>query len=305
MRNTTLLPVFIAILFMWIFFSSCQQPQGNQTGSEFMPDMAHSVAYEANTYNYYFLNTWGGKEEYYDFASPRLPVEGTVARGYAGMQLDPANADKITKSLSGQLSSSSISVPVNGNVPYPYPDTEEGRAAATSELIQAPYPITKEGLDSGKELYNIYCGICHGEKGDGLGYLVREDGGKYPAQPANLLLEQYVAATNGQMYHALVYGKNLMGGYSDKLSFKERWDVIHYVRSLQAKELKLAYSASENTLNDWATPASDIRPIMGDALDRGELEDELSEIVDEMDDETSVDLKKDMEGGHDDQSKGH
>ena len=73
----------------------------------------------------------------------------------------------------------------------------------------------------------------------GLGYLVREDGGVYPAQPANFLLEEFVQASEGRYYHSIMYGKNVMGGYADKLSYEERWQVIHYIRSLQAKELSV------------------------------------------------------------------
>ena len=37
-----------------LMVTSCQQPGGNSTGSEYMPDMGHSIAYEANYYNYYY-----------------------------------------------------------------------------------------------------------------------------------------------------------------------------------------------------------------------------------------------------------
>lgn len=258
MNNKAKYNLFLFAICCWIMFSSCQQPNGNTTGSEYMPDMAHSIAYEANTYSYFSFNTWGSEEEYYEYAKPKLPVQGTVPRGYAGMQLDPANASTIQKSLNGTNSNAGIYIPVNGKVPYAYADTDEGRSMASQEIIQSPYPISEASLAHGKEMYNVYCGICHGEKADGLGYLVREDGGKYGAQPANFLLDNFVQATNGQFYHAIVYGKNMMGGYADKLSFSERWDVIHYIRSLQAKELKLEYSGVKNTLNNWATPISDI-----------------------------------------------
>ena len=38
-----------------VFMQSCQQAGGDTTGSEYMPDMAHSIAYEANYYNYYYI----------------------------------------------------------------------------------------------------------------------------------------------------------------------------------------------------------------------------------------------------------
>jgi hypothetical protein len=53
-----------------------------------------------------------------------------------------------------------------------------------------------------------------------------------------------------------MYGKNAMGAYKDKISYEERWQVIHYIRSLQAKALKLAYNEFENTLNDVDRPAA-------------------------------------------------
>ncbi|MBK8557663.1 MAG: c-type cytochrome [Lewinellaceae bacterium] len=99
--------------------------------------------------------------------------------------------------------------------------------------MKNPFPLTPEGLAKAKPLYDAMCGICHGEKGDGQGYLISKPDSKYPAQPKNLLADDMVAAGDGRYYFAIMYGKNLMGGYSDKLSFEERWQVIHYIRSLQ------------------------------------------------------------------------
>ncbi len=208
-----------------VLLFACQQPGKDVTGSEYMPDMAHSIAYEANYYNYYYQNTWGSEDEYYEYAKPKLPVEGTIARG------------------SGE-----------GQRAYHYGDSDSERERATAEIIKNPFPITDHGLESAKELYNVYCGICHGEKGDGAGYLVR-DGSPYPVQPANFLLQEFLDASNGRYYHAIMHGKNLMGAYKDKLSYEERWQVIHYIRALQAKELKLTYNQEINTLNDIDVPA--------------------------------------------------
>ncbi|WP_235297033.1 c-type cytochrome [Portibacter marinus] len=239
---------------------SCQQPSGENTGSEYMPDMAHSIAYEANTYAYYYNNTWGSKEDYYEWAKPRKPVPGTIARGAAS-------------SPDTMRTMNQIRITPNGAKPYYYEDTEEGRAQATAELIDNPFPITDEGLARGQELYDIFCGICHGGAGGGQGYLVREanpaigdEGGKYPVQPANFLLEEFIEASNGRYYHAIEYGKNLMGSYKDKLSYEERWQVIHYIRSLQAKSLKLKYDQYENTLNTIDIPAGDIVSVINNQV---------------------------------------
>ena len=231
----TTLKYISAVVLTICLFTACQQPGKNSTGSEYMPDMAHSVAYEANYYSYYYHNTWGTEDEYYKMAGPRKPVKGTIARNAAGT----AKASALS---------------------YAYGDNDEERARAIAEIIDNPYPITDAGLAEGKELYDVMCGICHGEKADGLGYLARDEseGGKYPAAPANLLLEEHVTASNGRYYHAIMYGKNLMGAYKDKLSYEERWNVIHYIRSLQAKELKLEYNQMANSLNTVDRPAGEI-----------------------------------------------
>ncbi len=235
--------VFAALLVL--FFAACQQPGGNSTGSEYMPDMGHSIAYEANYYNYYYQNTWGSEEEYYKMVQPRTPVKGTIPRTSTGKN--------------------GISIPGVGSMPYAYADTEEERTRAINELIDNPYPITDKGLAEAKDLYEVNCGICHGNKGDGAGYLVRDEdpakgieAGKYPVQPANFLLDEFVNASNGRYYHSIMHGKNLMGSYADKLSYEERWNVIHYIRSLQAKDKKLAYNQMENTLNAIDKPAGDM-----------------------------------------------
>ena len=38
-----------------------------------MPDMGHSIAYEANYYNYYYHNTWGSQDDYYEMESVTDP----------------------------------------------------------------------------------------------------------------------------------------------------------------------------------------------------------------------------------------
>ena len=241
MMNITAYIRFTALYIIVALFFACQQPGGESTGSEFMPDMGHSVAYEANYYAYYYHNTWGSEDDYYKMAFPREPVQGTIPRGYAGT----------TSGVTGSL----FSHTPNGAVPYYYGDTDDERLRATSEIIKNPYHITDAGLAVGKDLYDVYCGICHGDKGDGTGFLVREDGGKYPVQPANLLLPEFIEDSNGRYYHAIMYGKNKMGAHKDKLSFEERWQVIHYIRALQAKELKVEYTQLTNTLNDVDVPA--------------------------------------------------
>ncbi|HJW29446.1 MAG TPA: hypothetical protein VJ508_09350, partial [Saprospiraceae bacterium] len=185
------LTISILILGLYMGIIACSPAKGNRTGHEYMPDMVHSTGYEANLYDYYWFNRWGTAADYKKFVMPRHSVPGTVARGQVSWA-DAANVDARTAEadmFEGETDGS-MAIPANGSVPYYYGDTEDERARASKEITTNPFPITAASLTHGKELYTIYCGICHGDKADGKGYLVRDAdpakgiiAGVYPAAP--------------------------------------------------------------------------------------------------------------------------
>jgi mono/diheme cytochrome c family protein len=292
--------LFILLSFaVLVAMSSCQGPDGNDTGSEYMPDMGHSIAYEANVYNYYYHNTWDSASVFKlkELSMPGEPIEGTIPRGYTGYVLAKSNQAKadVMDLMYGEAGPNSLRVPINGHVPFYYEDSEEERTRASAEIQDNPFPITEKGLATGKNLYDINCGICHGEKGDGNGWLVDETNTNavYPAAPASFLTDEFLAASNGRYYYAVMYGKNVMGGYSDKLSYEERWQVIHHIRALQAKEKKLVYSADANTLNPaFGQPESQMEVIAHNDTPE-EVEEETHEGEAHSDEDHGHD-----EGGH-------
>lgn len=240
MKN--IIGVLIGIALLAWMFKLCSPAGKNKTGHEYMPDMVHPVSYEANVYSEYEYNhrDVGTTFSKLELAKPRKSVNGTIPRGYTGVSY--AGADAIDY-VRGKNSPNAIAAPVNSYAPFYYSNTEEDRARAMSEIRTNPFPITKKGLEMAKPLYDVNCGICHGEKGNGAGYLVR-DGGAYPAQPANLVNDDMIASSEGRLYFAIMHGKNVMGGYGDKLNFEERWQVIHYIRSLQAAAKGAKYDAA-------------------------------------------------------------
>jgi mono/diheme cytochrome c family protein len=243
-------------LFAWLF-SLCSPAGINKTGHEYMPDMYHSVAYEAASYSAYYWNHWEDKNAIpkADLAQPRAKVEGTIPRGYTGVYYGNAAALDVVR---GKNANNAVAAPVNGEAPFYYQNTEEERLRCEKEMISNPFPISNANLDKAKNLYNINCGICHGEKADGQGWLVTMPDSKYPAQPKNLIGDDMIGAGNGRFYFAIMYGKNVMGAYADKLSFEERWQVIHYIRSLQAKTKNLQYNETGNTLSSIEVPSKGV-----------------------------------------------
>jgi mono/diheme cytochrome c family protein len=117
-----------------------------------------------------------------------------------------------------------------GWMPYGYDDDTEGYELAKVELKNT-LPYTEENLAKGKELYEIYCGICHGNNGNGQGWLVEQE--KILGVPS--YDDQGRAITEGSVYHVMYWGINTMGSYASQMSEKELWQVDHYVMKLKAE----------------------------------------------------------------------
>ncbi|MEY4927175.1 MAG: hypothetical protein RI894_1611 [Bacteroidota bacterium] len=213
---------------------------GNFTGREYMPDMAHAISYETNLNTYYSYNHWGSDTAYEKTVQPRKIVNGTIPRGFTSFFWS-GDLDLLKRMKEGGYN-------MNGHVVYNFPAGDEGRTLAMAAITSNPFPATKSGVAKGKDLYTINCAICHGEKADGNGYLWREGEGPYPNKPANLLDPEIAGSSEGRFYHAIMRGKGVMGSYADKLSFEERWNVIHYIRSLQKPDYAIA--------DDDAAPAA-------------------------------------------------
>lgn len=93
--------------------------------------------------------------------------------------------------------------------------------------------FTGAEMKEGERLFNIYCGVCHGTKLDGQGPLYTS--GKFAAMPANLKDAKYLGMSEGTMYAAIKYGKNMMGSYASQLDVKQRWMVIAYIKKVQSE----------------------------------------------------------------------
>lgn len=194
-RNTTVFAAFAVLL------ASCVTDP-NSPGVEYMPDMYRSPAIEA--YVDYGMDTYHFGQAQYDSLNGRLsarkPVPGTIAFAGADMKF---------------------------NMPYAHPNTAEGYEASVA--LKSPLPVTKVNVENGKELYQIMCIHCHGEKGKGDGAISRnghiEGIPDYTGKLKDL--------GEGQMYHSIQYGKGLMGSHASQMSQKERWQVIQYVQVLQ------------------------------------------------------------------------
>jgi len=118
-----------------------------------------------------------------------------------------------------------------GFIPFDIENSTEGYELAKATLT-SPLDSTQVDLAKGKQLYDIYCGICHGNKGKGQGNLVKRE--KILGIPNYADRE----ITEGSTYHTIYYGKNAMGSYANQLNEEERWQVVSYVLKLRADLVK-------------------------------------------------------------------
>ena len=89
--------------------------------------------------------------------------------------------------------------------------------------------FNEENLKKGKELYGVYCAVCHGNKGNGQGILMTRE--KYLGVPSYADRE----ITEGSIYHVIFYGRNAMGSHASQVNEEERWQITQYVMELRSK----------------------------------------------------------------------
>ncbi len=125
-------------------------------------------------------------------------------------------------------------LPVAGTVPrgfqpFDYTNSPEDIDRAKSEL-KNPLEYTEDNLAAGAHLYNIYCAVCHGDKGDGQGILAKRE--KFLGIPSYAAAGRLI--TEGGVYHVQMYGLNTMGSYASQTNEEERWQITQHVMNLKA-----------------------------------------------------------------------
>lgn len=80
----------------------------------------------------------------------------------------------------------------------------------------------------GDTLYHTYCAVCHGN----TGYADGPVGPKVAALP--LVTPRAIAWSDGYLYSIIRYGRGVMPRYGDRINGPARWEIVNYVRQLQA-----------------------------------------------------------------------
>ena len=108
-------------------------------------------------------------------------------------------------------------LPRGGEWPRQRSETEEKTPAA---------PVVADG-NSGERLYGDYCQPCHGVAGAGDGPVAAVF-----IQPGSLRAAEVQEHNDGWLYGTIRNGYGSMPRYGPELSPEQRWQIVHFIRTL-------------------------------------------------------------------------
>ena len=196
---------FVAIVCLVISTAGFQGSFTRNTPIEVFPDMDRQAKVRPQAPNL-FDEVFGAQ----DGRGSRLPVVGSVARG-AAVDDQPVNT---------------------------------GRKAGSEDWVELnPLEVSSDTLQRGRERYNIFCLPCHGQAGDGSGIVTQ-----YSFTTADLHQNRLVQSPDGYLFDVISNGFNAttnavgiayrrMPAYKSKISTKDRWAIVGYIRALQYSQL--------------------------------------------------------------------
>jgi len=217
------IPIFVILVVTVVSILGFRGEKTKNTPLEVFPDMDRQAKFKAQTANSRFA----------DNRADRLPVAGTVLRGTS---LDLANVFSATPSFHSDA-------------------FKTGKSSDGQWLSKVPTELTIDMslLNLGQEKYDIHCAVCHGKYGNGRGVTAQ-----FGLNPRNLsdssqsgsYLESAAPWADGQLYNAIANGSasGIMLGLKEKLSPKERWAIVLYLRALQSYVSDATLASKEQKL---------------------------------------------------------
>jgi hypothetical protein len=165
-----------------------------------------------------------GNAFFADGASMRPLPAGTVARGW----LKADATEPVTLSYDDQT--------VSGEQLYAY-HTGKGSREKPDEFVEKlPINITMRVLQRGQERYNVYCALCHGETGDGLGIVTQRGAGRSMIVPPGYTTDRLMTMPDGQLFNVITNGGSVMPAYRNQVPVEDRWAIVAYMRALQRSQ---------------------------------------------------------------------
>lgn len=94
-----------------------------------------------------------------------------------------------------------------------------------------PIPKDEESIKRGEALYLEQCSFCHGVGAKGNGPV----GEVFVPIPPDLTSPRVTGYTDGEIFYRITVGPGTMPSFANRITSKERFDIVNYLRSLQKK----------------------------------------------------------------------
>jgi len=193
-------PHIAVVMVCVMFFGGCKGSLSSDPPIHINPNMDFQERFEAQEVNTFFA----------DSRAMRLPVAGTVARGF--LKEDDA--------------------------------FYRGRTADGELVVSNPVTVTLALMQRGQERYEIFCAVCHGSVGDGNGIIMT---GNYGYVPAPTFHSDVVRdAPDGHFFSAISVGIRTMPSYASQIPVADRWAIVAYIRALQRSQNATASDVPES-----------------------------------------------------------
>jgi mono/diheme cytochrome c family protein len=132
-----------------------------------------------------------------------------------------------------------------------YHQYEKGELFSDGKVLQHPPPgsVARGDLDRdaqvahkpkvdaallkrGRERFDIYCAPCHDRTGGGRGIIVSRGMPKPPSYHDARLRD----APDQHFFDVITHGYGAMYSYADRVSPRDRWAIVAYIRALQLSQ---------------------------------------------------------------------
>lgn len=101
------------------------------------------------------------------------------------------------------------------------------KAPAEAEGYKSTKKANAASIAAGKKVYEKYCTLCHGEKGDGKGASSRT----LLIEPASFTVKARMKSqSDGALAWKILYGRGPMPSWAPVLAEDDIWNVINYIR---------------------------------------------------------------------------
>lgn len=185
---------------------------GDNPGTEYAPNMYHSVAHEP-------LSQIMDEEA------------GAIVNALDNRKGEFFNSNKFNPNWMTMREPAPNTVKRNRNgwLPYRLAAVPKDSIPFVTRNLVSPFDSTATTIVAdGKVLYESNCKHCHGAKGEGDGKVAD----KFPGV-ANLKGPSYLNITEGHIFHVITKGAGLMQPHGSQISPEDRWKIARYVKTLQ------------------------------------------------------------------------